>query len=92
MYAIITKGEEEEIVGIMEPAALFAELERLYFQHNLHAAYFFPKQSILTRMQSMQQTLCWFGFQGQQRITCYVQKVTFLPQSQTVRIDQDQSE
>jgi hypothetical protein len=80
MYAIVLKGVadtemEEEIVGIVGFSDLFKELERLYFQHNLKSAYFFPKHSILIRLQTMQQTLCWFGFQGQQRITCYVQKL-----------------
>ena len=87
MYAIFLKGIGEEIVGIVGLPTPFAELERLYRQY--YPGYFFPKHSILTRMQSMSQTLCWFGFQNQQRIICYIQRLTFLPPSLTYLVAQD---
>jgi hypothetical protein len=65
----------ESDCGKYMKSVLFHEIEDLYCEYNAHGGFVFSKDSIALRLQSMNRVLCWFGFRGGVKYTCYVSKV-----------------
>ena len=65
----------ESDCGKYKYANVFHEIEDRHTQYNAHGGFVFTKESIALRMHSMDRVLCWFGFHGGIKYTCYVSKV-----------------
>ncbi len=69
-----TESHTEHKAGIFAQSIIFNELQELYMEYGVQGGFVFNKESIANRMGTMSRVLCWFGFRGGRRYTCYIER------------------
>ena len=83
MYAIrILESKNAEpisdtIVGRVGISGLFSELDRLFSYYKKQGGYCFSKHSIVVRLATMRNVLCWIAYSNESRFSCYADSISF---------------